>query len=116
MLHCLNVDIAKRYGVNAAILLDNLHSIIKPETEFRYNCELRFNNNGVWAKISIAKYRKIMPYMTERKIRKAVKLLLENGLILKSKLSMAEFDGTNWYAITDKGLKLIFGNNSGMRS
>lgn len=115
MEHCFNVGIAKKYGVDAAILLSNLLNIIGPEADERYNYELRFNNSGIWVKISIAEWIKIIPYMSKRKIRKAVNILLKNDVIRVSQLSKNEFDGTNWYAITKKGIKLIIENREETR-
>lgn len=122
MEHCFNMGIAKMYGTDAAILLGNLLNIIGPEAEEgfeadeRYNYELRFNNSGIWVKISVAEWIEIMPYMSKRKIRKAVKLLSENGVIRVSQLSKNEFDGTNWYSITKKGIKLIIENREETRA
>lgn len=122
MEHCFNMGIAKMYGTDAAILLGNLLNIIGPEAEEgleadeHYNYELRFNNSGIWVKISVSEWVEIMPYMSKRKIRKAVKLLSENGVIRVSQLSKNEFDGTNWYTITKKGIKLIIENRKETRA
>lgn len=105
MEHCFNVGIAKKYGVDAAILLSGLLFITGPDNY--YDFELITSNGEFWAKISVDELTKIMPYMSKKKIRKAIKLLSENGLILVEKLSASEFDNTNWYAVTRKGVKTM---------
>lgn len=99
MKHLFDVDIAAKYGINAAILLENLGYWIKQNEANETN----FYDGYYWTFNSRRAYREIFPYMSERQIDTAFKKLIEDGLVITGNYNKLAYDRTLWYALTQKG-------------
>lgn len=99
MKHIFDVDIAKIYGVNAAILLENLGYWIKQNEANETN----FFDGTYWTFNSRRAYRELFPYMSERQINTAFQKLIDDGLIITGNYNKLAYDRTLWYALTRKG-------------
>ena len=99
MKHIFDVDIAKQYGVNAAVLLENIGYWIK-QNEAN---EVNFYDGRYWTFNSRRAYRELFPYMSERQIATALEKLIDNGLIMTGNYNKLAYDRTLWYALTKKG-------------
>lgn len=103
MIHCFDVDIAKVYGVNAAILLQNLgHWIMKNKAN-----ETNYHNGNYWTYNSRRAYRELFPYMSERQIDTAFKKLIDDGIVITGNYNELKYDRTLWYALTEKGKSIL---------
>lgn len=99
MKHIFDVDIAKIYGVNAAILLENIGYWIKQNEANGTN----FFDGYYWTFNSRRAYRELFPYMSERQINTAFEKLIKDGLVITGNYNKLAYDRTLWYALTQKG-------------
>lgn len=103
MQHSFDVEIAQKYGVNAAIILNNLEHWIKKNEANGIN---NFDGN-FWTFNSRRAYREIFPYMGERQINTAFQKLIEGGIIETGNYNKSAYDRTLWYALTEKGKAIL---------
>lgn len=99
MKHVFDIDIAKKYGVNAAVLLENIGYWIKQNEANETN----FFDGRYWTFNSRRAYRELFPYMSERQINTAFEKLINDGLIVTGNYNKLAYDRTLWYALTQKG-------------
>lgn len=99
MKHIFDVDIATEYGINAAILFENIcYWIQKNEAN-----ETNFYENDYWTYNSHKAFSELFPYLSKRQIETALTKLIENGLIKTGNYNKLAYDRTLWYALTQKG-------------
>lgn len=94
-----DVDIAKEYGINAAVILQNLSYWIEKN---RANDQNFFDGN-YWTYNSNKAFEKLFPYLSAKQIRSTIEKLIEQGLIITGNYNKSAYDRTLWYAITEKG-------------
>ena len=99
MKHIFDVDIAQRYGVNAAVLLENISYWIKQNEANETN----FFDGTFWTFNSRRAYKELFPYMSERQIDTAFRKLIDDGLLITGNYNKLAYDRTLWYALTQKG-------------
>ena len=76
--HCFDVDVAKRYGVNCAVILNNIyHWITKNEA----NGE-NFYDGYYWTYNSTKAFNDLFPYLTQKQIETALKKLRDEGILI----------------------------------
>ncbi len=99
MQHYFDIEIAQIYGVNAAIILQNLgHWIKRNEAN-----DVNFYDGYYWTFNSRRAYRELFPYMSERQIDTAFRKLIDDGLVITGNYNAQKYDRTLWYALTQKG-------------
>lgn len=98
-IHIFDTDIAVKYGINAAILLQNIGFWIKQNEANQTN----FYDGYYWTYNSRRAYRELFPYMSERQINTALQKLIDDGLIITGNYNKIAYDRTLWYALTQKG-------------
>lgn len=103
MKHIFDVDIAAKYGIHAAILLENLGYWIKQNEANETN----FFDGYYWTFNSRRAYREIFPYMSERQIDTAFHKLIDDGLVITGNYNKLAYDRTLWYALTQKGKSIL---------
>ena len=103
MHHIFDVEIATRYGVNAAILLQNMQYWIA-HNKANGKC---FYEGRFWTYNSAKAFSELFPYMSEYQARTALDKLIEDGVIIKGNFNKTGMDRTLWYAITDKGEAIL---------
>lgn len=102
MEHHFNVDIAKKYGVPVAIVLNHLVFWIQKN---KAN-EKHFHDGRFWTYNSVKAFLVIFPYWTTDQMRSVLEKLKSTGLILIGNYNQKGYDQTLWYALSDEGLKL----------
>lgn len=103
MEHSFDIDIAKRYGIPAAVLLKNIHFWIEKN---RAN-EQNFYDGYYWTYNSKKAFAELFPYMTSRQIDYALQKLIDDGLIITGNYNKVAYDRTLWYAITKLGYSIL---------
>jgi hypothetical protein len=103
MKHIFDVEIAKEIGINAAIILENIAYWVAKNEANDVNCF----DGYYWTYNSRKAYQKLFPYLSEKQINTAFKILLEGKYIIKGNFSTDQTNRTLWYALTDKGKALI---------
>ena len=97
--HYFDTKIAELYGVNCAILLQNIwHWVRKNEANGRH-----FHDGCYWTYNSTKAFSALFPYLTQRQIETALKRLRDEGIILTGNYNEMKYDRTLWYAVTEKG-------------
>ena len=105
MMHSFDVRIACEYGVNAAIIFQNIYFWCE------HNCvnDKHLHDGMHWTYCSNKAFQEILPYLSEKTIRTAIKKLVDNGLIVTGNYNDTPYDRTLWYAVTDKGILIMAG-------
>lgn len=103
MQHHFDVDLATRYGIAEAILLNHLEYWIEHNRANQKN----FFEGRYWTFNSNKALREIFPYLSEKKIRNALNHLQEEGLIITGNFNKLAYDRTLWYALTEKGKSIL---------
>ena len=99
MEHSFNVDVAKRYGVHAAVLLNNISFWCRKNAANG----VHYYDGYFWTYNSKKAFSEWFPYMTARQIDYALKQLIDDGVLVTGNYNANAYDRTLWYAITKKG-------------
>ena len=103
MVHCFDVDIAKKYGLTSAILLNHFQYWIEKN---KANGKHFYDGNW-WTYNTKKAFAELFPYMNERQIDYALNKMVEQGLIIKGNYNKSTYDRTLWYAITKLGYCIL---------
>lgn len=103
MIHNFDINIAEKYGINAAIILQNMYYWIEKN---RAN-EKHFHDGYYWTYNSLKAFEELFPYMSNKQIRGALEKLEEEGVIVCGNYNNSTYDRTKWYAITEAGYELL---------
>jgi len=101
--HMFDVDIATQYGVNAAIILNNLYFWCEHN---RVNGKYFFDGL-YWTYNSNKAMQELFPYMSGRQIDTAIQKLVDAGIVVKGHYSANKYDRTMWYALTSTGFSIM---------
>lgn len=103
MEHSFSIDVAKAYGIPAAVLLKNLYFWIEKNRANGVN----YYDGHYWTYNSKKAFTDLFPYMTARQIEYALQKLIDDGLIITGNYNKLAYDRTLWYAITKKGYSIF---------
>ena len=99
MPHCFDVEIAKKYGILEAILLNYFRFWIQKNEAN----EVHYHDGRYWTYNSIKAFCELFPYASKKMIEKAINHLVEEGLLVTGNYNKSAYDRTKWYALTEKG-------------
>lgn len=103
MEHSFDIDIAKIYGIPAAVLLKHLYWWVEKNKANEKN----YYDGYYWTYNSKKAFADLFPYLTARQIDYALQKLIEDGLIITGNYNKVAYDRTLWYAITKKGYSIL---------
>lgn len=104
MNHSFNVEVAKKYGIEEAILIENIAFWIGQNIDKNRN----YKKGNYWVYNSYKSFSEVFPYMNYKKIQRAL-IKLENLGVLKSgNFNKLSYDRTKWYTIIDGKVKEIY--------
>lgn len=103
MQHSFDIDIATKYGVNCAIILNNLQFWIAKNQANGTN----YHDGRYWTFNSAEAFAKLFPYMTVRQINYALQKLRDEGILETGNYNEKPYDRTLWYAFTDFGKSIL---------
>ena len=86
MMHSFDVEIAKEYGIAAAIILNHLDFWIEKNIANESN----YFDGEYWTYNSIKAMKALYPYMSEKKIRSALNKLKDEDLIKTGNYSLLQ--------------------------
>lgn len=95
--HSFNTTIAKEYGIEEAILLDNIYFWEKKNIANKQN----FHHGKYWTYNSVKAFNELFDYITPSKISRALKNLEDFGLIETGVFNTNKYNHTKWYRTTD---------------
>jgi len=96
--HSFNVDLATKYGVHEAIILNHIMHWIA----FNERAKKNFHEGKYWMYETLKDMANHFPYFSFKQVRTALDNLVKKGAIIKSNFSKNKFDVTIWYALEDK--------------
>lgn len=103
MEHHFNVDIATRYGMLEAVLLNHFLFWIKKNEANNVN----EHDGYYWTYNSTKALHALFPYASERKIRNALNHLEDAGLLITGNYNKSAYDRTTWYALTESAISIL---------
>lgn len=110
MYHYFDIDIAKKYGLNEAILLNNIAFWVFKNRANKQN----FYEGRFWTYNSIKAYSELFPYMSESTIRRTLNNLAGSDLILIGNFGSSTLNKTNYYTLTDFGEMTVSNRTEGI--
>lgn len=99
MFHMFDTEIATRYGINAAVLFQNIAFWCNHSRANGTN----FHDGLYWTYNSVKAFQELFPYLGKSQISSALQKLLDEGLIVKGNYNKVAYDRTAWYAVTELG-------------
>ena len=105
MNHSFNVEVATKYGMLEAVLLENINFWVAKNKANEKN----FYDGFYWTYNSITALSKLFPYASRATIFRALHNLEDAGLILAGNYNKDASDKTKWYTLTKKGELLLNG-------
>lgn len=103
MQHHFDVELAQRYGLTEAILLNHFSYWIELNQANGKN----FFDGRYWTFCSVKAFSEIFPYLAPKKIRVALAHLQEAGLLVTGNFNRSAYDRTLWYAFSDLGISIL---------
>ena len=103
MVHFFDADIAKKHGVNAAVLACFLWDCIEQKSTE----SPQLHEGKVWLRCSVQMMTGFFPFLSYDEIRYALKRLVKGRVLTKGRFNESRFDRTNWYVFTEFGQFLM---------
>jgi DNA-binding HxlR family transcriptional regulator len=103
MNHSFNTKIAEKYGIEEAIILENLYFWIKKNKANNKH----FYDGFYWTYNSVKAMQDLFPYMSTKTITNTISNLVKTELIQKGNYNTSSYDRTNWFALTNLGESLF---------
>lgn len=101
--HFFDIHIAERYGVNCAVILQNIwHWIRKNEAN-----GVNYYDGNYWTYNSTKAFKELFPYLTQKQIETALKKLRDENILVTGNYNVVKYDRTLWYSITEKGKSIL---------
>jgi hypothetical protein len=107
MEHHFNTDYALKYGIEEAIVINNLQFWITKNIANKKH----FINDRTWTYNSYKAFSEIFPYWNEHKMKRILDSLVEKGILLRENYNKSGYDRTCWYAFKDENSFLHNYNN-----
>lgn len=98
MQHHFDIDLAKKYGILEAVLLDNFCFW----TAKNAANEVHIHDGRVWTYNSVKAFCEMMPYASAKQIRRALSHLEAEELIITGNFNNSPYNRTKWYSLTNK--------------
>lgn len=105
MNHSFNVEIAVKYGMLEAVLLEHLSFWIAKNKANGVN----FQDGYYWTYNSTKALAELFPYVSKNTISRALHHLEKEGLLISGNYNKSAYDRTTWYALTEKGVLVLQG-------
>ena len=102
-VHILDRGVAKKCGVNSALILGHLRFWIDNNITNNRN----FHDGHYWTYQSMDSLCRTFDYLTASQIRTAIDKLVKGGYVLKGNYNNSSYNRTTWYAITEAGYGLF---------
>lgn len=97
MEHHFNIDIAQKYGVDEAIMLNHIMFwVLRNEAN-----DKNFYEGYYWTFNSVNAFEKLFPYWSKRQVDRILKSLESKNLILTGNFNKSSYDRTKWYTLSN---------------
>ena len=102
MEHSFDVEVAQKYGIAEAVLLNNITFWIAKN----HANEEHFYEGRYWTFNSIKAFGELFPYLSEKQIRHALNHLIEENVLITGNFNQKSYDITLWYGFSDRYLAI----------
>lgn len=104
MTFAFDENIAAEYGVNEAIMLNEISLWVKLNTANKRN----YYEDRYWTYNSITALNEVFHFWSRETIKRVLSHLKDEGLILTSSFSDDKFKRVNYYTLSDLGMELMW--------
>lgn len=110
MNYSFNIQYAKKYGVEEAIMIHNFQFwIIKNKSNNKHQYDGR-----TWTYNSIKAMCELFPFWTEKQVRRILDSLIQQKILLTGNYNEKRYDRTLWYAFANESAFLAICQNGQM--
>ena len=102
MNYSFDINHAKQYGVDEAIIIYNFQFWLQKNKANGNN----LHDGRHWTYNSVRAYSELFPFWTQAKIKRILKSLVDQGVLVKGCYNKVKYDRTNWYAFQDESIFL----------
>lgn len=92
-----NIGDAKKYGVDAAIIISNIRYWMIENRARNHN----IHDGRVWTYNSATSWAELFPFWSANKIQKTLKKMEKDGVLLVGNYNKMAYDRTKWYSLPD---------------
>lgn len=92
-----NEHVAEKYGVNEAIFIQSFYWWIKQNRANNNN----FHDGRYWTYNTMDKYEERFPFWSAHQIKRLLKKMENNGIIVVGNYNKTKYDRTNWYTLSE---------------
>ena len=103
MMYQFDVRVAMEYGVEEAVLIQNIYFWVKHNEVNNTN----FHDGRYWTFNSAKAFTEFFPFWNELKIKRMLKKLEEKGALLTGNYNKIPYDRTKWYTLSDKLYSIV---------
>lgn len=104
MNHSFNVELAIKYGIEEAILIENFAFWIKKNAANNKN----YIDGEYWTYNSAKALEELFPYMNLKKVQRTLIKLEELKIFKSGNFNKKTYDRTKWYCIIDPEIKSMY--------
>lgn len=97
MNHSFDVDIACKFGVEEAIVIENLMFRLRNNKANDRN----FHDGRYWTYGNARTFSELFWYWSPKKIERLLKKLEDKGVIVSARLNESAHDRTKWYSVSN---------------
>ena len=98
MKYMFDVELAKKYGLEEAIFLENLiFWVIRNRAN-----QINYFDGRTWTYNSVRAFNVLFPFWTTKQMRRVLDSLLKQGVIVKGNYNKNPYDRTLWYALAEE--------------
>ena len=103
MTYNFDIEIATRIGVDEAIMLNNfVYWLLKNKANNK-----NFFDGNYWTFNSVRAYSELFPFWNETQIRRILKSLIDQNVLVVGNYNQNAYDRTNWYSLSSEYIHLI---------
>lgn len=103
MNYNFNVETATRIGVDEAIMLNNFVYWLAKNKANNKN----FFDGNYWTFNSVRAYSELFPFWKESQIKRILKSLIDQNVLVVGNYNQNAYDRTNWYSLSNEYIHLI---------
>ena len=103
MIHSFDPNIAKNFGVNVAIFLNNIHFWSLQNIANHKH----FHDGRYWTYNTESEFLQLFPYFSRQNLRTIRASCIKNDLLVEGNYNKSGYDHTIWYALTERGMALF---------
>ena len=103
MNYNFNIEIAIKIGVDEAIMLNNFVYWLAKNKANNKN----FFDGNYWTFNSVRAYCELFPFWKESQIKRILKSLIEQNVLVVGNYNQNAYDRTNWYSLSNEYIHLI---------